>query len=65
MKMTELKNKAKGMGIKPGRMKKTDLVHTIQKTEGNTPCYGTTNGNCDQIECCYRDACLKITAGNW
>jgi hypothetical protein len=60
MKMTELRQKAKGLGVKSGKMKKMDLVHTIQKIEGNTECYGKSNGNCKQKECCFRDDCFKV-----
>ena len=60
MNMSEIKMKAKGLGINPGKMKKADLIHIIQKTEGNTPCYGLSNGDCPYIECCFMADCLKI-----
>ena len=60
MNMTELKIKAKALGINPGKMNKTDLIHNIQTAEGNTPCYGWSNGNCPNTDCCFMADCLKI-----
>jgi hypothetical protein len=59
MKLTEVKKKAKGLGIQPGKMKKIDLIHSIQTAENNTPCYGTSNGECSQTGCCFMQDCLK------
>jgi hypothetical protein len=60
MTMPEIKDRAKALGITPGRMKKAELIHTIQQAEGNTPCYGWSNGQCDQSECCFIQDCLKV-----
>lgn len=60
MTMAELKNKARNLGVNPGGMKKTELIHAIQRAEGYTPCYGTTDGTCSWTECCFRQDCLKI-----
>jgi hypothetical protein len=60
MTIIELRKKAISLGIKPGKMKKLELVHAIQKAQGNFACYGSTNGNCDQVKCCFRKDCLKI-----
>jgi len=60
MKIDEIKSKAKGLGISPGKMKKDDLIREIQRTEGNFDCFGAAmNNECDQIDCCWRDDCLK------
>jgi len=59
MKMPEIKKKAKGLGINPGKMKKTELVHTIQLTEGCTPCFGSSNGQCQYSDCCFMQDCYK------
>lgn len=58
MKMNEVKEKAKMLGIKAGKMKKSDLIKTIQKTEGNEPCFGSDNVHCSQMECCWRSDCI-------
>jgi hypothetical protein len=60
MAMGEIKDKAKNLGITPGNMKKTELIQAIQRAEGNSACYGTTNGTCQWTECCFRPDCLKI-----
>lgn len=60
MKMADVRQKAEGLGIAAGRMKKTDLIRRIQQAEGYSPCYGTSNGTCAQMECCFRDDCLKV-----
>ena len=60
MKMPEIKIKAKALGINPGTMKKTELIHAIQSAEGNTQCYGWSNGYCPSTDCCFMKDCLKI-----
>ena len=60
MSIPDIKIKAKALGVIPGKMKKTDLIRTIQTAEGNTPCYGWSNGNCSNIDCCFMADCLKI-----
>jgi hypothetical protein len=54
----QLKAKAKNLGINPENMNKTELIHTIQRAEGFTPCFGTSNGYCPQEACCFRADCL-------
>jgi hypothetical protein len=60
MVMPEIKVKAKARGINPGKMKKIDLIHAIQQAEGNSTCYGWSNGNCPNIDCCFMADCLKV-----
>lgn len=59
MTMPQVRAKAKDMGITPGKMKKAELICAIQVAEGNTPCYGTSNGECPYTDCCFRVDCLK------
>lgn len=58
MNMTEIKEKARGLGLVPGKKKKQELIHLIQRREGNFPCFETAKDYCDQKLCCWRDACL-------
>ena len=59
MKITEIRKKAKGLGIIPRKMKKVELIHTIQKGESNTPCFGhAKDNNCPYTDCCFREDCL-------
>jgi hypothetical protein len=62
MTIDKIKRKAKKLGINSGKMKKIDLIRSIQTAEGNTPCFGTTNGSCEQVSCCFIKDCLKIKA---
>ena len=59
MKLDEVKAKAEKMGIKPGKLKKADLIQAIQKAENNPVCYGTSNGTCERSECCFYADCVK------
>lgn len=58
MKMEEIKEVAKGLGVKPGKMKKADLIKEIQKAEGNVDCYNSGNKeSCGQDACAWREDC--------
>jgi hypothetical protein len=59
MGMPKIKTKAKKLGITPGKMKKAELIHTIQITEGFEPCFGHSNGDCSNMACCFMPDCLK------
>lgn len=58
MKMTDIQKRAKGMGLKPGKVKKAELIRLIQEQEGNFSCFQTAQDSCDQTECCWRGDCL-------
>ena len=60
MLMTYVRKKAKGVGIDCGKMKKVELIRTIQRSEGFQECFGTSGGNCDQDKCCFMKDCLKV-----
>ncbi len=58
MKIDEVKEIAKGLGIKPGKMKKVDLIREIQKAEGNEDCFNSGQAAvCGQDGCAWRDDC--------
>lgn len=59
MKMQEIREKARMLDLKSGKMRKTDLIRAIQAREGNPVCYDTGRDSCDQFECCWRDDCLS------
>jgi len=58
VKLTEIKEKAKTMEINPGKMNKGQLIQAIQVKENNYPCFGTAEGNCDQLDCLWREDCI-------
>lgn len=60
MKMNQIREKAKALGIQPQKMEKAELIHAIQITEGNTPCFGQAkNDDCPYTDCCFRKDCLN------
>ncbi len=65
--MAEIKAKAKDLGVQIGKLRKADLIHAIQTTEGNFPCFETVKEYCSQKTCCWRDACLpsRKTIKGW
>lgn len=58
MKMQEIRERAKTLGLKSGKMRKLDLVRSIQTEEGNSPCFQEGRKICDQHDCCWREDCL-------
>ena len=59
MTVKEIQAIAKKMGIQSKKMKKVDLIRTIQTTEGNNPCFQTgVITSCDQMHCCWRSDCM-------
>ena len=60
MKIAEIRKKAQKLGINSGKMKKVELIRMIQKTEGNTACFGhAKNSDCPYVDCCFRKDCLN------
>jgi hypothetical protein len=58
MKFAEVRDMAKGMGIKTGRVSKTKLIRSIQEAESNIPCFGTDRiYSCGELGCLWRDDC--------
>ena len=59
MNLTKIRSLAKGAGVKPGKMKKADLIRSIQRTEGHFDCFASaTSGDCDQQDCLWREDCF-------
>lgn len=62
MKLQEIKAIAKENGIKAGNLKKAELIRAIQRAEGNFDCFGTAMaGICDQMNCLWREDCLRAS----
>jgi len=60
MNLTRIRTIAIQKGIKPGKLNKTDLIHTIQRAEGLFDCYATAcQGICDQLACVWREDCFE------
>ncbi|MGD0784293.1 MAG: hypothetical protein ABR969_00565 [Sedimentisphaerales bacterium] len=60
MTIRQLHDKARYLDIDPAKMQKTELIHTIQRREGYSPCFGTANGFCPYETCCFRPDCLTL-----
>ncbi|MFV1982528.1 MAG: SAP domain-containing protein [Thiohalomonadales bacterium] len=61
MQLQDVKTIAKDIGIKPGKLSKLNLIHEIQRTEGNFDCFATaTEAECDQSDCCWRNDCFAL-----
>lgn len=52
MTFNEIQKMAKSMDINTYRMKKTDMIRSIQRAENNIDCYNT-----ERVENCHEDAC--------
>jgi len=60
MTLKEVKEMAKQHDIKVGKMKKDEIIKSIQKAEGNFDCFGTAlAGHCSQEDCLWREDCLS------
>lgn len=58
MTISEIREIAKNLGIKPGKLKKGDLIRKIQEVEGNIPCYETARrDSCGEEHCLWRPDC--------
>ena len=60
MTVKELRELARERGVKIGKLRKAELIRTIQADEANNPCYGTEAvGGCGQDGCLWRQDCVK------
>ncbi|MDP2156724.1 MAG: Rho termination factor N-terminal domain-containing protein [Nitrospirota bacterium] len=60
MNLNDIKKIAKQMGIKAGKLKKDEVIRSIQRAEGNFDCFGTAMScECLQAECLWREDCLS------
>jgi hypothetical protein len=59
MKLEEIKEIAQQHGIKTGKMKKAELIRTIQSAERNEQCFEAGKAdNCGQDACLWRSDCV-------
>ena len=59
MKLQEIRAIAKLHQINSSGLSKTELIHRIQRQEGNFDCFATAcDGVCDQMECLWREDCF-------
>ncbi len=61
MRFQDIGKIAKGMGINTYRMKKTDIIRSIQRKENNIECFGTDRvEHCKEEGCSWRNDCLTL-----
>ena len=59
MNFNEIRTMAKDMGINTNKMKKTEIIRSIQRGENNIDCYGTERvQNCQEDACLWRQECV-------
>lgn len=61
MNMNVIRARASQLGLSGiGKLRKGELVQMIQQAEGNNPCFGADwRHQCREMECCWRQDCLK------
>lgn len=58
MRLEEIKEIARQHDIKIGKLKKAELVRSIQSAEGNAACFESGQASeCGQAECLWRTDC--------
>ncbi len=58
MNLTEIKQLARDRGIAPGKLRKTELIHSLQAQEVSSECYNTNHAQvCGQPNCLWRSDC--------
>jgi len=58
MNLNEVKKLAKDRGLAPGRLRKAELIRSLQAQEGNPQCYNTNlSSTCGQPNCLWRPDC--------
>ena len=64
MNMSEVRNRAKELGIAMGRIRKAELIRVVQRTEGNSECFGADwRFDCPRLDCCWRTDCQTKNPG--
>ena len=59
MNLQKIRAIAKQHQINSSGLSKTELIHEIQRQEGNFDCFGTASGDvCDQLGCLWREDCF-------
>jgi len=58
MNMAQVKEVAREHGVKPGKLKKAELIRAVQQAEENPQCFNTDFAQaCGQADCLWRGDC--------
>lgn len=64
MKLQDIRAIAKQHQVHSSGLSKTELIHQIQRQEGNFDCFGSaSDGVCDQSGCLWREDCFATATG--
>jgi len=60
MNIQQLRTIAQQHQIDAAGLSKTEIIHKLQRQEGNFDCFASaTDGECDQFDCLWREDCFK------
>ncbi len=62
MEIRAARDRAVRRAIETGEMPNLDLIHTMQRAEGNQPCFGRADGACRQHVCRWHGECAALEA---
>ncbi len=58
MRLVDIKTIARQKGVRPGKLKKAELIRAIQNAEKNIPCFAAgILCHCERFDCLWRDDC--------
>lgn len=60
LEMHVARDRAIRRAIETGEMPNFDLIHTIQKTEGYSTCFGRSEAFCGQLVCRWHPQCMAL-----
>lgn len=65
MTVNEIRDRAQILGLTlPARMRKGEMIRSIQREEGNQDCFGAVwRASCPWSDCCWRSDCNVTTPG--
>lgn len=60
MRLNQVEEKARQTGINDTwKYSKRELIRAIQHKEGFAECFSTGKRACDQLNCCWREDCIR------
>ena len=60
MNVQELRTLAKQHQIDAAGLSRKEIIHKLQRQEGNFDCFATaSDGECDQPDCMWREDCFE------
>lgn len=65
MNLSDIRERSRELGLsETAKLKKAELIRTIQRAEGNPDCFGAPwRFDCQLLACCWRQDCLTKNPG--